>query len=207
MPFVPDSTQPGYLAPKGSPDPSPLENDAWIDFLQTLVAGVTGLDGTLVRPRWQRQPPNQPPSLDTTWAAIGITSTEADWMPALIHVDTGDGYDAFQRMEMATLLCSFYGPQCAEYASLLRDGLSIEQNIVALRQNAVGVVEVQDFVRAPELFRNQFRDRMDVSVIFRREIRRNYPVLTLLSAHGTLIASTPGSVRSIEDDFDTLNQV
>jgi hypothetical protein len=60
VPFAPDSRTAGYLGPKGSPDPVPLEGDAWEDFCQQVVAGVTGLPGNRVFPRWQLEEPNHP---------------------------------------------------------------------------------------------------------------------------------------------------
>lgn len=40
----------GYLAPLLKP--SVLEDPELTDFFQSLVAGITGLDPTLVFPRW-----------------------------------------------------------------------------------------------------------------------------------------------------------
>lgn len=199
MAWVPDSTTAGYLGPKVTP--APLEGDAWIDFLHDVVAGVTGLANELVRPRWQTEPPTHP-EIGVDWAAIGITGARADWQPAIVHVDTGDGHDYFQRMEESTLLCTFYGPNSQTYASLLRDGLFIDQNAAALRSADVAVVEVQDFVRAPELFRQQYLDRTDVPVILRRAIIRQYPVLNLLSASGRVVGQGPGT-HTVESDWTT----
>jgi hypothetical protein len=202
MTWVPDSRQAGYLGPQSPPDP--LEDEAWTNFLQELVAGVTNIDPTLVRPRWQVRGVNIPDGATetTNWAAIGITGVEADWMPAIQHVDSGDGYDDFQRNERVTLLCSFYGPAAGANASLLRDGLCIDQNLAALRAAAVAVIEVQDFVRSPELFRSLWRDRTDVNVILLRTVRRRYPVLTLLSAHGSVTGEPPGGGRAVESDWN-----
>lgn len=179
--FVTDSRYRGFLGPKDPPEPTPLADKDWIHLLHDLVAGVTGLPFTMVRNDWQRIPPNRP-SIDEDWCGIGITGTDADWQPVIMHVSTGDGYDAFQRQEVCTLLCVFIGPNNNKYASYLRDGLFIEQNLAELRRVAATVVEVQGFTRSAEYVLSQWWDRTDVNVIIRREIRRNYPVLNLLSA-------------------------
>ncbi len=194
--FVTDSRYRGYLGPKDPPQPTPLEDSDWIDLLHDLVAGVTSLDFDLVRPDWQRIPVNRP-SIDTDWCGIGITNTKADWMPVVLHVSDGNGYDVFQRQEECTLLCVFYGPNTNKYASYLRDGLFIEQNLAELRSISATIVEVQDFTRSAELVQEQWWDRTDVNVIIRREIRRNYPVLNLLSARTQILANPPGGQRHL----------
>lgn len=59
----------GYLLPEQSP--APLEGDALDDFFHDIVAGITGLDTNLVRPRWQETPPPAP-KRGTNWAAVGV---------------------------------------------------------------------------------------------------------------------------------------
>jgi hypothetical protein len=204
LPFVTDSRLAGYLGP--DPSPEPLDDDALDVLLQNVVAGVTGLPGNLIFPRWQPEPPIHPP-FGTDWVAIGITSSPADWQPSIIHVSSNsthpDGFDAFQRMELDTLLCSFYGPNAGNHAALLRDGLFIDQNAAELRKHSMAVVEVRDMATVPELFRTRWLIRIDLEVVFRREIRRNYPVLNLLRAQGEIL----GGDRPIEDDWDTNNVV
>ena len=48
----------GFLSPLSTP--APLEDQALADFFQQYVAGITGIAGNLVRPRWQAEPPNIP---------------------------------------------------------------------------------------------------------------------------------------------------
>src|SRR5215472_15859820 len=73
MAWVPDSTTAGYLGPILGTGPV-LQDDQWDDFLHDVLAGVSGLDPTMVRPRWQVVPPNVP-DFKTDWLAFGITET------------------------------------------------------------------------------------------------------------------------------------
>lgn len=205
MAFVPDSTQAGYLGPNDPlpPEPPYTTDNPWDDFLHDVIAGVTGLDNTLVRPRWQEEPPLRP-DISVNWVAFGATSTTTDWNPAFIHIDTPNGgYDALQQHEEHTILCSFYGPQSEQYCSYLQRGLFIEQNIAALRANAVGLVSISGLTRAAELVKERFWPRVDVSVVLRREVRYNYNVKTILRAVGVINAQAPGKLPPISDDFDT----
>lgn len=201
MTWVPNSGTAGYIGPLVTP--APLEDLAWEDFLHDVIAGITDLPNNLVRPRFQQKPPATP-NKTVNWCAFGVIEVIPDWMPSITHVDTGDGYDKFERSEQSIILCSFYGPDCGKFAGLLRDGFFIDQNLAALRSAQVGLVEVRDPVLAPELFRQEYRDRTDLPVVLKRNILRHYPVLTLLRARGTITANDPGS-RTIESGWDTDN--
>lgn len=178
-----DSSTRGFLAP--AIEPAPLEDDALDDFLQAIVVGITGLSGTLVRPRYQKVTPNTP-ECDVDWAAIGVMHRRADTFAAELHEGAGEGSSTMIRHEELDLLCSFYGPNAQAYGARLRDGISIAQNREELTRAGMGLVSVGDIVRAPDLLKNQWRNRGDLPLTIRREIRRVYPVLNLLSAGGTI---------------------
>lgn len=209
MAFVPDSRYAGYLGPH--PAPRPLEGDAWEDLLHNMVTGLSGMPPDKVFPRWQPRPPVRPPP-EVDWAAFGISEIAADWQAVTFHVTASaehpDGYDLFQHMETVTLLTSFYGPNASGNAVFLRSGFFIDQNLAELRRVNVGFVEVQSFTNAPELFKQQWIDRIDVPIVLRREIRYDYPVLNLLSSRGTIYANAPfSSERVVEKQFDTEDTV
>lgn len=195
MPFVLDSTQAGYLGPVTET----LEGDAWDNFLQELVAGITGMNPDLVRPRWQVTPPTTP-DVTVDWVGLGITRTDADFAPFVQHLNNGT--DILRRHEHVTLTCSFYGPRSFELSSYLRDGIYVEQNRAVLRANSIGLVEVTEVVRAAELFREQFRDRHDLDIMFNREVRRIYNVRNLARSVGTITAADAAG-RTLESGFDT----
>jgi hypothetical protein len=198
MPFAADSTQPGYLGP--SPTETLIELD-WENFLQATVAGITGLPGNLVRPRWQPTPPPTP-DVSVDWAACGITRITGNFSPYFEHHGETDpnGYDRLSRQEQCVYRVSFYGPHAGDNAAILRDGLFIDQNRQLWRQNAVGLVEAQQIDHVPDLFRQQWRDRYDLEIVINREVRRIYLVRSLLGANVAITANDFGG-RVVEDDF------
>jgi hypothetical protein len=198
MPFVTDSRFAGYLGPV-TPGPAPLEDDAWEDFLHDVFAGVTGLPPTLVRPRWQEEPPLRP-DISVDWMAFGTQAVRTDFAPVQYHIDTpGDGYDALQEMEERDIICSFYGPNSEKYSSYFRRGLYIDQNQAVFRANAVGMVGTTPFTRAAELVKERWWPRQDITVTLRREVRYNYNVFNLLAAQVEIRANPPGETRILSE--------
>ncbi|WP_011298550.1 phage neck terminator protein [Cupriavidus necator] len=179
----------GYLAPTA---PVPPEDDALDDLLQALVAGITGLSGAMVRPRWQPTVPKQPePSVN--WCALGLEVQENDDGPAIQHDPAGDGSDTYIRHQDIELLCTFYGPAAKGYAQRLADGLAIPQNGEQLGLNDMAFVSAGEIRAAPDFVNQQWVRRYDMKLALRRKITRTYPVLNILSADvsTTTDSSTP----------------
>lgn len=187
-----DSSTGGYLAPTSPP---PATDDALDDQIQAAVVGITGLDGTLVRPRWQPKPPKQPPAA-ANWCAIGVTSMDADTYAWVGHHPDGDGYDEMQHHVTFDVLASFYGPAGQAYAGLLRDGLQIAQNREALYLQGISFVDASKIIAAPALINEQWVRKYDLTVTLRTQITRTYAVLNLLEASGSI--STQNSTQSWE---------
>lgn len=189
------SNVPGYLSPASSP--APLEDDALDDFLGDVVAGITLLDrDNLIRPRWQEDPPALP-DRDVTWCAIGVTGHDPDTY-AYVQLEADGTSQDITRHETLTINATFYGPLSAAFATLFRDGLQIDQNREALMLAGFGLLSATGPTQAPELVKERWLGRNDIIWTTRREIRRNYPVLSLLSAHGTLYSD------HVVAPFDTL---
>lgn len=169
----------GYVQPASTATP---EEDLALDLIvQAMVAGITGLDGSLVRPRWQ---PTQPrmPEITVTWCAIGVTLIRPDDNAAIEHDPTGQGADNLVRHEDLEVLATFYGPEAALRAAMLRDGLQIAQNREAINASGIGFVKAGEIRPVPELVNQQWVRRQDLPISLRRIVRRTYPVLNILSA-------------------------
>jgi hypothetical protein len=186
-----DSSTGGFVQPTST---APIEAQALGRLLQQMVVGVTGLAGNLVRRRWYPEPPVIPAAA-VAWASIGIRNVRADWNAYVAHDPTGNGADVLQRHEEFDLDCSFFdlgeGGQADNLADLLRDGLSIPQNIETLRAAEISVVGVGDLMSVPSLLNERWLYRVDVAVQMRRRIVRSYPILNLLSAPGTVVYDPP----------------
>ena len=165
--------------------PPPASGDQIIAALQITLSTLTGLPGTLVRPRWQPMPPSQPPA-DVTWASLGIMRVEADNYAYLRHDGAvrlpwaaGPGVDRMQRHVTLTILVTFYGPEAETCAGAMRDGMCVQQNWEPLSKLGLKPYDMEDLARAPELVNQQWIDRMDVSIRLRRQVDRVYPILNL----------------------------
>lgn len=186
-----DSSTGGYLSPTGTP---PLDDQALDRFFHDLFVGVTGLDPTLVRPRWQAEPGNMP-ARNTTWIAQGVTEMR----------DDGVAWQEFNRATQAYALCrnqvivnrlSFYGPSAGATEALVRDGLGLDQNRESMNTQGIALVRVGDPRVMPLLTNEQWVRRIDVPITFRRLISRTYPVLSLQSG-AVQIETDTGLIETI----------
>jgi hypothetical protein len=165
---------------------TPVQDDPFEDLIGNTIAGLTGIARGLVRPRWQPKPPAMP--ADTvSWCAFGIMEIDGDWASHLQHVPAGDGSTVATRHETLRMLASFYGPAGYSNASMLRDGLWIQQNWDALNAVGVALLECSRSRTASELVNNRYIRKVDLEMVFRRVITRTYPILNLLSAQGSIV--------------------
>jgi hypothetical protein len=185
---TPTITKPyGYVAPTAAN--SEFNDIVLKQFLNTLVVGVTGLKGMLVRPRWQPEPPNEP-DFETDWAAIGVTRRTRD----VFAFETGIVVDdvAFSRVirnQILETLASFYGPNCEQNGELFAMGLSESQNREGMFLNGFGLVEVGETLTVPALIKERWLYGVDVPFRMRRQQIYDYPSADLESANGTITLS------------------
>lgn len=175
-----DSAHAGYLRPTSA---APLYDAEFENWLQAIFIGLTGLDETLVRPSFQEEPPDSP-ERDQNWLAFFVRDIDPDVNAVERH--TGTGSSEMQRHQTVEVLISSYGPNACANLALLSDGLQIEQNRTVFQQNAVGLQEATRMTRAPSLAKDKWRDRWDMTLTIRRQIRRTYTIFNLASAVGVL---------------------
>jgi hypothetical protein len=169
----------GILQPEATP--APPEDGDLDAILQALVAGITGLPGSLVRPRWQTVVPIQPaPEVD--WCAIGVIAEIPDDGPFLHHNSDGLGSTTSIRHEEIDVLASFYGPHAGANAKILRDGLSIPQNLEALAPNDIGYVGCGTIRTAPAIVNQQWVRKKDFPLTFRCKATRTYAIQNIVAA-------------------------
>lgn len=171
----------GYLKPTNTV----LDGNLLQDFFHGVIAGVTGLDNTLVVPAFQNQPgPPLRPDIDVDWCGFAIMNRRTEALPWYVQNDGNDG--TLSRTELFDLQVSFYGPNCTGYAGMLRDGLQITQNLEQLFAAGMAPEGTQDIVYLPEFINGRYYQRADLTVNMNRDVSRTYAILSLLSAQGTL---------------------
>lgn len=175
-----------YLLPQGTP---PLDGDALDDAFQQAVVGITGLSGSLVRPRWQAQPPQQPDNL-TNWAAVGVTTVRNSDYTWFKEADDGQSLSQHRQQEL-NVMVSFYGPLAVANANLLADGIEIPNNTWGLLAVGIKLIGTENIIRVPDITNAQWINRCDIQIRFRREVVRTYLIPTVLSSTGTLYGNEP----------------
>lgn len=184
----------GYLQPV--PPLSSSGDDDFIDVIQEMVCGITGIDGHWLFPRWQTSPPTMP-EWDVTWGALGFSEVHADVFSATIHRSENEGRDTLIRQSEIDTAVTFYGPNSGLYAAMLRDGLQIAQNREILYSHGLAFVETSHIVSQSELINQRWISRYDITVTIRRMVVLDYNVQNLLSSQGTV---TTGEYQT---QFDT----
>lgn len=142
-----------------------------------------------MRPKWQVEPPKNPPDVITNWLAFGIDVAAPD---ANAYLGSDGTALTSQRHEKLEIGCSIYGPDALENYGLLRDGFQIPQNRDALTFANMGFVEILPALKIPELVNERFYNRVETGVILRREIIRLYAVPTIISASGVIYVPLGG---------------
>lgn len=170
----------GYLAPTTAP----LDDVALRRFMHGVIAGVTGLTSDKVRPAWQPNPPVRP-GIEVNWSAYAIVNQVPEAGTAYQAMQADDSYK-MKRHESFDVLVSMYGPLCQAYAGILRDGLEIAQNREALYLASMAYVGASATTHVPELVNDRWFDRADITLTFRREIVRDYPILPFVSTGGDI---------------------
>ena len=185
----------GFLQPTSPPA---LEDDALAIALQATVAGITGIDGTLVRPRWQATPPQQPEA-QVDWCGIGVLNEEPEGNMVMQHDPSGDGFSVSYQNVILEVMASFYGPNAGGYANILREGLLVTQNrdaMKALNLNLVG--EPGGTKKAPVMVNNRWLNRTDISFRIRHLITRTWAIENIIAAGGTIYQQQGSSAGEVE---------
>lgn len=174
-----DSSRSGYL--RFATTGAPTYDQEFDDQLHQVFVGITGFAGSLVRPRYQDEPAQQP-EFNASWLAFGQENVEADTHAYQEHVPLEEGRHYVERDELHTYLLSFYGPRASSFAELTRNSLALDQNRDGLLALGVAVVSMGQATKIPSLVKTHWVNRVDVPITFRRRVRHTVAVLNLQSA-------------------------
>ena len=178
----------GFLAPL---TPAPDDDLVLDQFLQRLVVGCTGLRPESVRARYVtlddgEKATSRNPNQRENWASVGVMSMEAEGQPALVHDGAGEGTSTQIQHMRLDVLASFYGPRSSALAELLRAALYVPQNRDTLFREGMGLIDVGDGRRIPEITNTSPRRRTDIGFRLRRRVERTYAIRNVLELTGTL---------------------
>lgn len=168
------STPSDFVLPEpGSLDPA---DDLDLDELfQKAIIGVTGLDGTLVRPRFQVNPPPIPdPTVD--WAAVSVPTETPDASPVIAPTPGSDDTMDFIDHEQMEVQASFYGPNSRRVLKRFRHGILIPQNMDQLKAVEIYYQDAGPNTYLNELLNQQYYKRADFTLYFRRKVTRQYGI-------------------------------
>lgn len=169
--------------------PVPLAASKVVDLLTGLVSDVTLIPRTLVRPRWQPIPPQQPPP-KTDWCGVGILRRLGQgYTHQSIAFLPGTTTEALllRRWEALEALASFYGPRSEDLAEQFRDSVFVVQNLAALYQFGIKLTWVDEVLAVPDLTNHQWIDHNDVRFELAREVDRYFPLKSVLKGVGSVI--------------------
>jgi hypothetical protein len=179
----------GFLLP--NPQPPALDTTprglTFVQFIQTLLVGLSGFSGALVRPEWQKQPPKEP-DIDVNWLAFGLGSATPDNNAFVGFTDANE--PMMQRNELIPIAVNVYGPAAYDNIGLIRDGFQLTQNLASLRQANVGFAYDTPAQHVPDFFNERWYERWRTEFYVRRQIQRTYPILSFVSASGTIYTET-----------------
>lgn len=173
-----NSTTGGALLP--SVIPAPLEGDELDNFLHDYLVNLTGIPKNMVRPRWQPTPANIP-DFGSNWVGFGILNFNAETFAAEEHFINPSVYNVIKRHEELECQASFYGPGSASYAAIFRDGMQLAQNREILVNNGMNLVASGNIVSMPELIKERWLKRYDLTFTIRRIIVRQYEINNLIA--------------------------
>jgi len=173
----------GYLVPLNTVD----EDVTLRRYLHSVIAGITGVDATLVRAGFQKNPPKMPEA-DVDYVYYYELSRKADNLPQLVYKD--ETSYSLTRIERLTYLCSFYGDNSQLNAYNFRDGLYVSQNRENMLVNGFVLFEVDDGTYFPQLVNNIYIQRTDIKFSFDRVVQRDYAILDLLSMQAGISVQT-----------------
>jgi hypothetical protein len=167
-----------------------LDDDALEDVFQTLFVGISDLDLTLVRPSFQKNPPNEP-NKDTNWLSFAIISRdESELSDQLFNAKTGIFTET--SVEELNILVSCYGPSSGNLSNLVRNSIRIDQNRLQILRYGIVWVSASKPQNTSYELNSQYQKRWESIYVFRRYLNTTWPINTVETFTATEVPSNPG---------------
>jgi hypothetical protein len=143
-----------------------------------MLAGLTGLDSTLKRPAFQESP-LAVPKPDIDWCMFYIRDAMATNYPDVRHSPEAGGSDIVTDWQSKEIHLYFYGPDCEEYAGMIRRGLHVEQNYLEFRKSGIVVKRIGNVTQMPEKVNEKWLSRADLIIYAAYTVSVSYPVMDI----------------------------
>jgi hypothetical protein len=147
------------------------------DAVHGMIAGLTGLNSTLIRPAFQESPLAEPKSV-IDWCLFFIRDSSPANYPDARNYPDGENGVVTDWMNKEIHLY-FYGPNCEEYAGMIRRGLHVEQNYLEFRKSGIAVKRVGGVTMMPELANGKWLSRADLIIYAAYAASASYPVMKI----------------------------
>lgn len=183
----------GYLLPI---DPLPLcppsycdpYDEVFFEGMNNLLAGITGIDSTLVQQGWQftsptvmENAPSRKPGKYINKLGWIINSITSPQNPGLEEDESGE-FILLTTRDTIQISCEFLGDKSTFYAVRLRDGLSIEQNRIEIEKLGFDIGTTTEITHEPDLYNTNWYQKAYIGLEFSRTWQRKYSVLSFIDA-------------------------
>lgn len=163
---------------------------------QEMFKALSGIEGELVREKYQKNPLAFPKSVDTNWLSFFVNTVNVN-QDSFQRINSQDDLTMVNDLSVSVDV-SLYGPKSFEIALLIFDGLRLHFNRTILRSNGLYLNSIGNPTTFAEPRGGVNYKRCDFTLTFGVVVSNltNFKTLTSFSAHiladasGTLIEST-----------------
>lgn len=148
-------------------------------LMHDFIAGLTGIDNTLVRPMYQPNPPTIP-SFNTNWIAYNIVSRDADGH-TYHSLNSSDVFN-MQQQKVLDLTISMYGSNALQNITNFRASIELSQNWDTLRSYNISFQQCGKAIRTPELYNMRWLDKYTITITLNQLAITNASIMSIINA-------------------------
>ncbi len=175
------TTESGWLTPLNS---EAVYDDALVEQLQQWVSGITGLPAASVIAAGPVKTSSAFTAVENG-CAIAVSTLSSTGAPVIQNQEEGNA--ELWRYELIECDITFYGPEGQRYATRLRDGLTISQNIDELNRFDISAENCGDITSSFETTDNISLRINQLRVRLNRKTVRLYGIKSLVETPFNLI--------------------
>ena len=171
-----------------------------VQFIQQLIVGITGLNGSLVREKYQTNAPKIE-EVEINWCSFSLSTLQKDYDGFIKQNQSGDNSEVTRHQKLI-VSASFYGPNSNQIASQFCNGFLLSQNREVLRSGNLNFNGTSDVTFVPEKKNEQWFKRHDVTLTLTQKEVNTTAVQSLESYSGTIKAQQGDTENIIEESIN-----